>query len=40
MENHKDKTKSVKIRFWVWESVTRRKSISTLPHLPKGGTFN
>jgi len=40
MENHKNKIKSTKTKFWVRESVTHREGISTLQRLPKDGTFN
>jgi len=40
MENHKDKTSLRKTRFWIRESITRRKGITTLQRPPEGGTFN
>jgi len=39
MENHKNKIKSAKTKFKVWELVMRKEGISTLQHPPKGGTF-
>jgi len=40
MENHKNKTSLRKTRFWIRESVTRRKGVSTLQRPTKGGTIN
>jgi len=40
MENHKKRKVHKKTKFRVWESVTHREGISTLPCPPKGGTFN
>jgi len=40
MENRKNKIKSAKTKFRVWELVTRREGINILQRPPKGGTFN